>query len=85
MTETLVVPIWLIILLTLVIWAIGFVVGVIRTYAKTVRLGDLHMIFEDGNPDPYLFVELTKPLDEYGESLSDGVEVLVTIRRKNTP
>lgn len=78
------VPTWLIIVLSAVCTFIGLIVGVILCYSKTPRIGDIILTPDPDSKDIYLFLELNKPLEQMGEALSDGKEVLATIRVKNT-
>jgi hypothetical protein len=76
-------PIWLAIVIGIALIFLGFVVGVIRCYSSTPRIGNIILTPDDESGEVYLFLELDKPLPEMAPSLKDGKEVLATIRAKN--
>lgn len=82
---TLTVPMWLVLVLVAVTATAFFVLGVVRCYAKTKRIGDLIFVDDPENGERYMFMELNKPMDELRADISDGTEVLSTIRVKNRP
>lgn len=77
------IPIWLAVTIGIALIFIGFVIGVIRCYSSTPRIGDIILTPDPESGDMYLFLELSRPLSEMGPILSDGKEVLATIRAKN--
>ncbi len=79
------VPIWLIVVVGIALILLGFIVGVIRCYSSTPRIGDIILTPDEESGDLYLFLELYKPMSEMRGTLTDGKEVLATIRAKNTP
>lgn len=77
------VPIWLLIVAGIALIFLGFIVGVIRCYSSIPKIGDI-ILTPDEDGDLYLFLELYKPMSETKSMLTDGKEVLATIRAKNT-
>ena len=67
---------------------IGFVIGYALCYALALHTyirqtaGALRIVESDENGEPYLFLELAKPIDEIEKSAQ--VTVLVTSKKYNT-
>ena len=76
-------PMWLFVVSLAGSAIVFFIVGVILCYRSTPRIGDIVMTRDDEDGQLYLFLELNKPLEAYGDELKDGKEVLTTIRVKN--
>ena len=76
------IPIWLLVVVGIALIFLGFIVGVISCYGSTPKIGDI-ILTPDEDGDVYLFLELNKPMSETKRILTDGKEVLATIRAKN--
>lgn len=81
------IPIWMLAVFAGLVPFIFYVLGVIMCYKSTPRIGEIFVVKDDEVSEPYLFLELSKPLSELGEDIQDGKEVLAKIRdtRENHP
>lgn len=78
------IPLWIVLVAIAVSLFLGLIVGVIACYSKTPKIGDIIVIPDPETSETYLFLELSKPLEQMGKDLRDEKEVLATIRVKNS-
>ena len=77
-------PLWVYILVGALFILVGYVGGVVDCYKHTTRIGDIILTPDPESGDLYMFLELNKPIAAMQDDLTNGKEVLATIRVKNS-